>query len=229
MEHLGCLGVADIQARLYEVRWKIGVMDSGNANFAAVRSLLEASGANAYVRALLKRAGDGWELHHAWAVVGPEPPPGWSAQTWRYEPVAFVACVVTAGELAHLGSVDPGAITLGGLQASIPAARESAQWTHRPSFARHERLFLPWPVRDFRISAAEAFRQLPQGMLVGDSSPSFPEFQSAWRAFSEGDFSLRGAGSPPEELAQIRIVDDRGWIGAVHVTPTQLIADIQGF
>jgi hypothetical protein len=108
-------------------------MDTGTADFAAVRGLLEASEASAYIRALLKHTDGGWEVHHAWAVVGPEPPPGWSVQTWQYERLTFVACVASAGELAHLVSVDRGVIGLGGLQASVPAAQESAQWTHRPS------------------------------------------------------------------------------------------------
>lgn len=71
-------------------------------------------------------------------------------------------------------------------------------------------------------------RQVPHQMLVAEGAPFFPEPQSAWRAFSESDFSLSGASPPPNELALLRIAEDEAWIGAVHVTPTQITADVRG-
>jgi hypothetical protein len=141
----------------------------------------------------------------------------------------FVACVVPAAELADLCEPTGGMITLGGLAASVPGAQGNVNWTRRPSFARHDHLQLPWPVTDYRVSAADSgSRQLPHEMLVAESCPSFPEPQSAWRAFCEGNFSLTGAQAPPQELAVLRFARLGGWIGRVHVTPTELTADVHG-
>ena len=61
-----------------------------------------------------------------------------------------------------------------------------------------------------------------------NSCPSFPEPNSAWRAFFEGDFSLVGAQSPPTDLAMLRVVQDAGWLGHVRVTATQLTVEVSG-
>jgi hypothetical protein len=69
---------------------------------------------------------------------------------------------------------------------------------------------------------------LPHDTLTGESAPSFPEPQSAWRAFFAGNFSLTGAHGMPSDLAQIRMAYTRGWLGEVHVTPTELTAEVCG-
>jgi hypothetical protein len=63
---------------------------------------------------------------------------------------------------------------------------------------------------------------------VGDSCPSFPEPNSAWRAFFEGDCSLAGAQNPPTDLAVLRVVQDAGRLGHVRVTATQLTVEVNG-
>jgi len=87
-------------------------------------------------------------------------------------------------------------------------------------------------VTDFQIAAAslpnQQVRQVRHHMLVAEGAPSFPEPNSAWRAFSEADFSLSGAGQPPSELALLRVAEDGAWIGNVHVTPTQVTAEVHG-
>ena len=65
-------------------------------------------------------------------------------------------------------------------------------------------------------------------MVVGESCPSFPEPDSAWRAFFEGDFSLTGAQSPPTDLATLCVIQDAGWLGRVQVTVTRLTAEVHG-
>jgi hypothetical protein len=65
-------------------------------------------------------------------------------------------------------------------------------------------------------------------VVVGESCPSFPEPDSAWRAFFEGDFSLTGAQSPPTDLATLRVIQDAGWLGRVQVTATRLTAEVHG-
>ena len=120
-------------------------------------------------------------------------------------------------------------IALGQFQATLTAAIGPANWTKQPSFAPHDRLCLPCPVTDFRIASAEpSGRQLPHDLLVGDSCPSFPEPNSAWRAFFEGDCSLVGAQNPPTDLAVLRVVQDAGRLGHVRVTATQLTVEVNG-
>ena len=157
-------------------------------------------------------------------------PPEWAEQAWQYERLAFVAFEVPAADLAALCATTPaGVIALGQFQVTVPAAIGPANWRKQPSFARHDRPFLPWPVTDFHIAAGgQPLRQLPHALLVGDSCPSFPEPNSAWRAFFEGDFSLTGAQSPPTDLAMLRVVQDAGWLGRIQVTATRLTVEVNG-
>jgi hypothetical protein len=154
-------------------------------------------------------------------------PSGWSEETWRYEQLAFAACLVPASDLAIL-CAGGGAIAVGQIQAVVPAVQGPANWTRQPSFARHDRLLLPWPTTEYTISGTDSGRQLPHDMLAGGSCPSFPEPFSAWRAFCEGDYSLSGAGAPPSQLAVLRFAEDTAWIGRVRVTPTQLAVEVHG-
>jgi len=204
-------------------------VDTGTTDLAEFGKQLASGGTDAYVRALLRAVGGGWELHYAWALIGMEPP-GWAEQAWRYERLAFAACEVPSADLAALCVTTPGGvIALGQFEVTVPAAIGPANWRKQPSFARHDRSFLPWPVTDFHIAAGDqSLRQLPHDLLVGDSCPSFPEPNSAWRAFFEGDFSLDGAQSPPTDLSMLRVVQDAGWLGRVQVTATRLTVQVNG-
>jgi hypothetical protein len=204
-------------------------VDTGTTDLAEFGKQLAADGREAYVRALLSAADGGWGLYYAWALIGMEPPE-WAEQAWRYERLAFVACKVAAVDLAALCAPTPGGvITLGDFQATVPAAVGPANWRRQPSFARYDRPFLPWPVTDFRVAAADSSgKQLPHDLLAGGSCPSFPEPNSAWRAFFEGNFSLTGAQNPPTDLAMLRVVQDAGWLGRIRVTATQLTVEVNG-
>lgn len=173
-------------------------------------------------------ADDGWTLHHLWALVGAEPP-DWQETTWRYEQLYFVACRVPVCSLAAVCSTDVGTVmTFGQIEAVVRQPIGPANWTRRPSYSAHDRVPLPIPVTDFQISAADSNRYLPHEMLAGENCPSFPEPNSAWRAFAEGDYSLSGANQPPIDLAQIRMAETAAWIGSVHVTATELTAEVLG-
>ncbi len=203
-------------------------MDSGRTDLDDFARQIQEHEGDACVRALLLAANDGWALHHLWALVGAEPP-DWRERTWRYEQLRFVACRVPASNLAAVCSTDVGTVMrLGQMEAVIRQPIGPANWTRRPSYAAHDRVPLPIPVTDFQISAADSNRHLPHEMLAGESCPSFPEPNSAWRAFAEGDYSLSGANQPPIDLAQIRIAETAAWIGSVHVTATELTAEVLG-
>jgi hypothetical protein len=203
-------------------------MDMFSIELPELRRDLEASQKDAYIRALALRNGDGWQLYHAWAVVGSEPPQ-WAEEIWRYEQHLFIACHQTAADLAALcpSSVND-AIVLGEFSLSVPTAIGPANCQRHPSYSRHDRGPLPVPVTDIRITAAERTGiGVPHEILAGEG-PSFPEPNSAWRAFATGDYSLAGAQAPPTELATLRVAADAAWIGPVHVTASQLTAEVCG-
>jgi hypothetical protein len=160
-------------------------VDTGTTDLADLGSQLGADGRDAHVRALLRGAEGGWELYYAWALIGMEPP-GWAQQVWRYEGLAFVACRVRAADLTSVCATAPGGVmVLGEFEVAVPAAIGPANWRRQPSFARHDRPLLPWPVTDYRVAAADSSgKRLPHDLLAGASCPSFPEPNSAWRAFS---------------------------------------------
>ncbi len=203
-------------------------VDTGQTDLVDFGRQLREHGGIAHVRALLLGTEEGWVVYHVWALVGAEPP-DWLETTWQYEQLSLVSCRLPAGDLSALFSGDTGAaITLGETTAHVRAGLGPANWTRRPSYAIHDRMPLPIPVTEYQISAADPNRHLPHHMLVGEGCPSFPEPNSAWRAFAEGDYSLTGASQPPHELALIRIAETGGWIGTVHVTATHLSAEVRG-
>jgi hypothetical protein len=162
-------------------------------------------------------------------LIGTEPP-AWAEQTWEYAELAFVARQFPAADLAvQLLEAACGKTTLAEFEVTVPPARGPANWRRDPSFARLDRLPLPRPTTTYRITAVDQdYSAWPDTMLVGESCPSFPEPKSAWRAFTEGDFSRTGAQDPPHELAVIRIAESRAWISHVHVAPTKMTVDVQG-
>lgn len=108
-------------------------MNSEMAGLTDLRARLEAQGDEvAHVRALLRRSGPNWVLHHVWALVGSEPP-DWSEATWQYEHLVFVACSIPASTLATMCSdTDTEVVRLGDLNVAIPRAATSVQRTHEP-------------------------------------------------------------------------------------------------
>jgi hypothetical protein len=68
-----------------------------------------------------------------------------------------------------------------------------------------------------------------QGFLIGEGSPSFPDDDTATRAFFFGDFSTtslhRGI---PGELARLQFVEQRAWIDKVRVAPLHLDVRVGG-
>lgn len=68
----------------------------------------------------------------------------------------------------------------------------------------------------------------PQGLLVGEDCPSFPSFQSAFRAFFYGDYStINRAWSTPGKCL-LRVLQDDARIRRARVTPTYLDVVVDG-
>jgi Schlafen, AlbA_2 len=208
-------------------------VDDGRTDLQSLGMHLNTIQSPAYVRALLVRHEREWQLRHAWVLVG-TPPPDWAEQTWTFASVILVSCEVPTATLATLcqpDSSETSELALGPIDVSVPPAQDGVMTERRPSFARFDRTSLPIPTIDHRISASDpnhASRQVLGGLLVGSDCPSFPDVNTAWRAFTEGDFSLSGAERLPDTLATVRVADLAAWLGPVHVTATHLRAEIKG-
>ncbi|MFI1536524.1 helix-turn-helix domain-containing protein [Streptomyces anandii] len=163
-------------------------------------------------------------------MVGAEPP-DWAEIVWMYEECAFVAARMTAADLAAMCSSDActsravGPLTIWG-----PGSANMVNARRQPGYALHDRPQLPFPVTEYVVAPSDRTdNQLYHGVLVGEgSAPSFPEPNSAWRAFFEGDFALTGARSPSSDLATVRVAEQRAWIGSVHITATELKVTVEG-
>ncbi|MER5431194.1 ATP-binding protein [Streptomyces sp. NPDC002588] len=183
-----------------------------------------------YLRVLALRRGVRWVVHNCWALVGAEPP-DWAETVWMYEDYAFVAVRTTAANLAVLCSSEAcTSMTVGPLTVWAPGAASLVNKGRRPGYSLRDRPQLTFPVTEYTVAPTDrADRQLPHGMLVGDGdAPSFPEPNSAWRAFFEADFALAGARTPSSDLATVRVADQAAWIGSVHITPTELKVTVEG-
>lgn len=205
-------------------------MTTGVMEFADLRALFEHDDGAAHVRALLRLTESGWVLRHLWALVGFEPP-CWTEQTWRYAEVALVASVISRADLALVCNVsESGSMTIGDFPIEVPKAQGPAPWRREPSFARLDRGLLPRPTQNFTIAFADhSDRTVGQDrMLVGVECPSFPDLNTAWRAFTEDNFDLIGAPDPSTDLATVRLAESRGWIGEVHITATEASVAVHG-
>jgi hypothetical protein len=205
-------------------------MESGQRTLSELRSGLAASDGQAFVRV----AADA-ELRTVWyvdAVAGaPAEPPGWQSQVWRYSDATFIAAHVPSAALAAvLGSAGGETLTLGDYVLPFPVLSEQASWQRKPSRARYESVVIPWPVCIYSLSSADRSytNQHAQGFLIGDDCPSFPSYETAFRAFFYGDFSPSPARQVPSGFATVRVVDDRGWFERVRVTPTSLEITLDG-
>jgi hypothetical protein len=89
---------------------------------------------------------------------------------------------------------------------------------------------LDWPVSAYGLSSPDRpFTSQPvQGFLIGDDCPSFPSYEAAFHAFFYGDFSPALGRGARSEFGTVRIVDDRGWLERVRVTPASLEIDLGG-
>jgi hypothetical protein len=92
---------------------------------------------------------------------------------------------------------------------------------------------MPWPTSAYSVHALpspdRSFTNQPvHGFLIGDDCPSFPSYETAFQAFFYGDFSPAPGRGGRSEFALVRVVDGRGWIERVRVTPASLEIDLGG-
>ena len=209
------------------------MVESGQRSLSELRSRLLASGGQAFVR-LAADAG----LRTVWyldaAAGAPAEPPGWQEQVWRYADAVFIAASVPSAALAAaLVSESAGNLALAGHEIPFPALQEQTSWQRKPSRARYESVVMPWPTSAYSVHPLpspdrSSTSQPVHGFLIGDDCPSFPSYEAAFQAFFYGDFSPAPGRGGRSELALVRVVDGRGWIERVKVTPASLEIDLGG-
>ena len=186
--------------------------------------------ARAYVRAALDLTDADWTARTIHAVVGAQPP-SWKPTRWQYQRFMLVADGMAASELLRAFSAEGGqSLMIGEVEATVEACADQASWRRKPSHAPYDAPSLPWPTLDYEISRRAA---PPTGSLsafqIGDDCPSFPDEQSAMRAFFHGDHSsLSRSAIGSYELASIRLVRLEAWIDRVEVSPTRLQVHVLG-
>jgi hypothetical protein len=202
-------------------------VDQGNLDIKEVVDLLRGE---AWVRLVAKGENGAWTLQHLHAVIGSQPL-SWPAGDWVYADIALLRAkmpieLVKGAVLAE----EDRRFSLGGVEIQVPPVNPQVGWRRRPSFEQHDRERLKQPTSDFQLSVPQPnpYQLSSSGYLVGQGCPSFPDVQYAFRAFFEGDYSLNGGMSLPSELMVIRVINDEGWIGPIHVTATHMDVQVEG-
>jgi hypothetical protein len=203
-------------------------VDYGQSDVTQLGQLID--GQRAFVRVCLGRAAEGWALRRAEAVAGADLP-RWSPAQWHYQDFVFAADWVSAQTLTSwFQTGDPGSLTLGGWRATVPTVQQLVSFQREPSRARHDSAPLPWPACNYDVHAAAGGVQQVggQGFLVGDDCPSFPSFETAYRAFFTGKFSMTGTGNVPSDLARIRVLQQDAWLRRIKVGATHIDVQVAG-
>ena len=204
-------------------------MESGQGSLGSLRACLGAVNSQVYVRVAVETGRQA--VRYLDASVGPpSAPDGWQQMAWEYEPVTFIAGSTSSRALAAaLDPYDAQVLPLGPSALTLPVLSDQLSWQHKPSRARFESVFLPWPTRIFQLHRPDRTQQqAAQGYLIGDDCPSFPRYEDAFRAFFYGDFTRSPGGQVPSEFATVRVVDGRAWLEKVRITPTLLEVSLGG-
>jgi hypothetical protein len=124
---------------------------------------------------------------HTDAVAGaPTEWPRWQPQVWRYADATFLSAQVPAAALATaLDPASAGPLVLGEYTVPLPALSEQVNWQRKPSRSRYESVLLPWPTRVCSLTATDrSYADRPaRDFLIGEDCPSFPSYETAFRAF----------------------------------------------
>jgi Putative DNA-binding domain len=188
------------------------------------------AGAAVFVRAVVERMAEPKVLQ--FEVLAGEQPLDWTEAVWKYQNMIFVAQEMPGTALAAALSADgAGAVVLADMHASVVAVHRDVNGERQPSRARRfQTPRLPWPVTEFQLTpndAAAAWMQKPSGFLVGEDCPSFPDYQTAWRAFTTNNYSMVGA-QDNGRFGLIRVVDQTAWLSEISITATHLHVVVSG-
>jgi len=183
----------------------------------------------AFVRAALTTEGGRWVVRYIEAVAGARPST-WQEALWVYDGIVFIAEELQGDEVASaLPGGEDHPLTLTAYQAVLGPVGDHVNWQRRPSRVPHDPSSLPWPTVDYSLYRQGAVDwQRPTGFLIGDDCPSFPTFDTGFRAFFYGDFSTVGPQQAPSDLGRVRVVQLDAWLQRVRVSPTHLDVQVRG-
>jgi Putative DNA-binding domain len=167
-------------------------------------------------------------VYAAHAVVGPRPP-FWDENRWRYEVCTFLAVRTTSHRLAD--ALDTGELVVGsvrGIFALSPG--DQYQWRRDPSFARFERLGIPWPTVLYELSLSGLQNtRLPEPLIgQGSTTPSFRLAGAAYGAFFFNEFQATPTTHPALGRVELRIIDTRARFRRVRSRPGALDVFLDG-
>ena len=186
---------------------------------------------DAWLRALINWTGTCWTLRYAQAVIGQEPST-WPGQTWRYESLSFVAITLPATELvAALNVESDGRLQMGEFDVVLPRVHSSVQLQHRPSFELHDRTRMSLPSAEYvlqRLAGDNNVSADPGDFLVGPDCPSFTSLDAAYRGFFLDRWDEPAQEQRPPDLLHIRVLDDRAWLGPIHIRATEMTVQVCG-
>ena len=203
-------------------------MANGNVTVGQLADLTTLSEHRAWTRAVLSWEEDRWLVRYLEAVIGPKPP-GWEADLWSFGTLDFVASEVAPSALGEALRTEGTTLELGKHHPFLPALQPNSNWTDHSSRNPHEPSPVEWPTRDFKLYAQNPEQwQQPTGYLVGDTTPSFVTFDSAFRAFFYGDFSTQARTVSISNLAMFRLLQTRARIKHVQIGPLSLDVEVDG-
>jgi Putative DNA-binding domain len=187
-----------------------------------------------WLRLLVEPTAAGPILRYGCAVVGPKPRT-WTGESWHYAAVHFISAKVSVTALVDAMSSEAETVSpvqLGGVDLVLPRVQASVQVQHRPSFELHDRDLTPLPSFDFAINrhgGTTATSTVGRGdFLIAPDGPSFTDLDAAYRVFFMGRYDVPANESVPSELLRIRVLDERSWLGPMHIRATELTVEIRG-
>lgn len=186
----------------------------------------------AWLRLLIDRSTASPTLRYGHAVIGAQPST-WHGESWHYESVTFVSITMAARDLvAALCAESDGLLRLGDDEIAVPPIQQMLQVAHRPSFELHDRDQAPMPSFGYTINrdggATNTSMAGRTDYVVGPDSPSFTDLDTAYRGFFLGKYDVPANETVPSELLHIRVLDERAYLGPIHIRATELTVEIGG-
>jgi len=176
-----------------------------------------------WVRLAGHRSADGWGLALL-EITATEEPPEFERVTWLYEGAVFTALPQRGSTVA--GWVEQRQVNQGRLELGIADLPTHVTVERRDSGFAGAFSTLAWPSIVWAVGLANQYSHQFRGDLVADDAPAFLEFDQAAAAFFGLPPSLNRSFSGREVV--LRVQDRRGRIAAVHVRPTEIVAQVEG-
>jgi len=148
--------------------------------------------------------------------------------SYDYGQVAFIAGALRGAEFVDWLNLRKG--NADHYEFKIPPPQSLTNWHRYPSHTRYGYIGAGVPFTNYQLHGPQDRPQVPNnlGFLVSDTSPFFPDFDTAiWQLLFDTVDQNR-AGTLPSELIVVRLADKCGWIDALHISPTAMTVQVIG-